>query len=449
MADSILISGGRIIDPSRGIDVIGDVLIADGRIVGESEGIAAISARADSIVDAKGLVVCPGFIDLHCHLREPGDTKKETIATGTRAAARGGFTTVCAMPNTNPPVDSGYRIQMVYERAEAGGLVRVLPIGCITKGRYGSEIVDVKEMADAGAVALSDDGSSVPEYNVLRSALEAGMACGLTIIEHCEDAEMSAGGVMNEGELAGVLGLKGIPETAEEIIVARDIALSEMTGAHVHIAHVSTYGSVYLMRRARDSKFAVTAEATPHHLTMTEERVAPMSKGLKVDNNAKVNPPLRKGRDVQALVAALKEGVIDAVATDHAPHTRADKSGDFADAAFGISGLETALGSVMSLVHRGDMDLSTLIARLTAGPARALPRIRELAGGDIGTLKVGALADVTIFHPDAEWVVEPILFASKGKNTPLAGETLKGKVMATIYGGRIVYQGDGIDVKKT
>lgn len=448
MAETILITGGRIVDPSRGLDGVGDLMISDGRISAASAGLMSITAKADMIIDAKGMVVCPGFVDLHCHLREPGGEKKETIATGTRAAAKGGFTTVCAMPNTNPPVDSKKMVELVREKAAKSGVVRVLPIGCITKGRAGVEIVDMKEMAGAGAVALSDDGSSVPEYKVLRTALEAAVACGLTIIEHCEDAELSAGGAMNEGELADKLKLKGIPETAEEIIVARDIALSEMTGAHVHIAHVSTYGSVYLIRRAKASKFAVTAEATPHHLTMTEERVAIASKKAKADSNAKVNPPLRKERDVKALVAALKEGVIDAVATDHAPYTRADKSGAFASAAFGISGLETALGSLMSLVHRGDMDLPTLVARLTSGPARALPRIRGLAGGDIGTLQVGALADVTIFDPDAEWVVEPVRFASKGKNTPLAGETLKGKVMATIYGGRIVYKDDRVDVKK-
>jgi len=447
MAERILISGGRVIDPSRRIDGVGDILIADGRIVGASMGIAAISTKVDLIIDAKGMVVCPGFIDLHCHLREPGGTKKETVATGTRAAAKGGFTTVCAMPNTNPPIDSAAMVELVREKAAKDGIVRVLTIGCITKGRAGREIVDMKEMSDAGVVALSDDGSSVPEYKVLRSALEASVACGLTIIEHCEDAELSAGGVMNEGELATRLGLKGIPETAEEIVIARDLALSEMTGAHVHIAHVSTYGSAYLIRRARASKYAVTAEVTPHHLTLTEDRVAVSSKGARVDNNAKVNPPLRKERDVQALVVALKEGIIDAVATDHAPHAMADKSGEFVSAAFGISGLETAMGSVMSLVHRGEIDLLTLIARLTSGPAQALPRIRQLAGGDIGTLKVGALADVTIFDPDAEWVVEPLQFESKGKNTPLAGETLKGKVMATIYGGRIVYKDEGLIVR--
>jgi dihydroorotase len=338
-------------------------------------------------------------------------------------------------------------VELVREKAAKSGVVRVLPIGCITKKRAGLDIVDMKEMADAGVVALSDDGSSVPEYKVLRAALEASVACGLPIIEHCEDAELSAGGVMNEGELAARLGLKGIPETAEDIVVARDLALSEMTGAHVHIAHVSTYGSIYLIRRAKASKYAVTSEVTPHHLTLTEDRVA-MAGSAKADASAKVNPPLRKERDVQALIAALKEGVIDAIATDHAPHTKADKSGDFASAAFGISGLETALGSVMSLVHRGEIDLSTLIARLSTGPAQTLPRIRELAGGDVGTLQVGALADVTIFDPDAEWVVVPVQFASKGRNTPLGGETLKGKVMATICGGRIVYKGDGIDVKR-
>jgi dihydroorotase len=447
MAETILISGGRVIDPSRGIDAVGDILIADGRIIGASTGIAAISAKSDLVIDAKGMVVCPGFIDLHCHLREPGGAKKETIATGTRAAAKGGFTTVCAMPNTNPPIDSAAMVELVYQKAAKSGVVRVLPIGCITKKRAGLDIVDMKEMADAGVVALSDDGSSVPEYKVLRAALEASVAYGLTIIEHCEDAELSAGGVMNEGDLSARLGLKGIPETAEDIVVARDLALSEMTGAHVHIAHVSTYGSIYLIRRARASKYAVTAEVTPHHLTMGEDRVGTMMGGIKLNANAKVNPPLRRWRDIQALVAALQDGIIDAIATDHAPHTKADKSGDFTSAAFGISGLETAFGSVMSLVHRGEIGLSTLIAKLTMGPVLALPRIRELAGGEIGTMKVGALADVTIFDPDATWVVDPAQFVSKGKNTPLGGELLKGKVMATIYGGRIVYKEDGLIVK--
>jgi len=338
-------------------------------------------------------------------------------------------------------------VELVRQKAAKSGVVRVLPIGCITKERAGLDIVDMKEMADAGVVALSDDGSSVPEYKVLRAALEASVACGLPIIEHCEDAELSAGGVMNEGDLSARLGLKGIPETAEDIVVARDLALSEMTGAHVHIAHVSTYGSIYLIRRAKASKYAVTAEVTPHHLTMGEDRVGTMMGGIKLNANAKVNPPLRRWRDIQALVAALQDGVIDAIATDHAPHTKADKSGDFASAAFGISGLDTAFGSVMSLMHRGEIDLSTLIAKLTMGPALAFPRIRKLAGGDIGTLKVGALADVTIFDPDATWVVDPAQFVSKGKNTPLGGELLKGKVMATIYGGRIVYKDDGIVVR--
>jgi dihydroorotase len=447
MAESILISGGRVIDPSRGIDAVGDILLADGRIVAASAGIAAISAKVDLIIDAKGMVVCPGFIDLHCHLREPGDTKKETIATGTRAAAKGGFTTVCAMPNTKPPIDSAAMVELVRQKAAKSGVVRVLPIGCITKKRAGLDIVDMKEMADAGVVALSDDGSSVPEYKVLRAALEASVACGLTIIEHCEDAEMSAGGVMNEGELSARLGLKGMSETAEEIVVARDLALSEMTGAQVHIAHASTYGTAYLIRRAKASRYAVTAEVTPHHLTMGEDRVGTMMGGIKLNTNAKVNPPLRKWHDVQALVVALQDGVIDAIATDHAPHTRADKECSFVSAAFGISGFETAFGSVMSLVHRGEIGLSTLISRLTMGPALALPRICELAGGDVGTLKVGALADVTIFDPDATWVVDPAQFVSKGKNTPLGGEMLKGKVMATICGGRIVYKDDKVVVK--
>ncbi|MEA1958693.1 MAG: dihydroorotase [Chloroflexota bacterium] len=448
MAKRISISGGRVIDPGAGLDAVSDVMIADGRIAAVGSSRESSSDGADLIIDAAGMIVCPGFIDLHCHLREPGGESKETIESGTLAAARGGFTTVCAMPNTNPPIDSASMIDFIREKADVEGAVRVLPVGCITKGRVGLEVVDIGAMAAAGAVALSDDGNAVTDSNVMRQALEAAYECGITVVEHCEDESLSAGGVMNEGEIANRLGLKGIPETAEEIIVARDLSLSEMTGGHVHIAHASTYGTVYLLRRARASGFAVTAEVTPHHLMLTEERVASSKSGAGYDTNAKVNPPLRTERDVRALIDGLAEGVINAIATDHAPHTVADKDCDFESAAFGISGLETALGSVMALVHRGDIDLNTLISKLTYEPSMAFPRIRELAGGEVGTLNIGAPADVVIFDPDAEWTVDPAQFASKGKNTPIAGERLKGRVMVTVCGGEIVYKDDGIVVRK-
>jgi len=447
---ALLIVGGRIIDPSQGIDIISDLVIADGTIARVGQAIEALPYKRYSVLHAEGMIVSPGFIDLHCHLREPGFEDKETIATGTRAAARGGFTTICCMPNTEPPIDTRATVEFIQEKASAEGAVRVLPIGCITKGRKGSEMVEMGELAQAGVVALSDDGNPVIDPRLMRYALEYSRSFDLLLIDHCEDVSLSEGGVMNEGWVSTRLGLKGIPASAEEVMVARDIALAEMTGGRLHIAHVSTAGSVALIQSAKERGIAVTAEVTPHHLTMTEERVmgqvwdnakaTPLSLS-SYDTNAKVNPPLRTARDIEALITGLKEGVIDVIATDHAPHTDVDKMCEFALAAFGISGLETALGSIFALVHSGKIDLMTMISKLTSEPARILGK------SEIGTLKIGAPADVTIFDPQAEWIVDPSAFASKGKNTPLTGQVLKGKVMATIVAGKLVYKDESARVE--
>jgi len=436
----LLIRGGRVIDPSQRVDAIGDLFIADGKVRWLSTKGTVSAPENCPVVYARGMVVCPGFIDIHCHLRQPGFEEKETIATGTRAAAKGGFTTVCCMPNTDPPVDTGATVEYIISIAANEGVVRVLPVGCVTKGRAGHELAEIGELSASGVIAFSDDGNPIADPLLMQRALEYSRDSGLPVIDHCEDLILSAGGVMNDGAVASRLGLKGIPPAAEEDVVARDIELARSTGGRLHIAHVSTAGSVALIRRAKEEGIPVTAEVTPHHLTVTEERV--MSH-YGYDTNAKVNPPLRTDRDVQALIAGLKEGVIDAIATDHAPHTDVDKRCKFENAAFGISGFETALGSLMGLVHQGRIDLVTLISKLTHEPASFLRR------ADLGTLKAGATADVTVLDPDTEWVVDPSAFVSKGKNTPLAGYTLKGKVMATIYGGEISYMDDVMKLETT
>jgi dihydroorotase len=435
--DPLFVRGGRIIDPVACIDMVGDLLIVDGLIAWIGEAHGAPRAVAGTVLSAGGMVVSPGFIDLHCHLREPGFESKETIASGTRAAAHGGFTTVCCMPNTRPPLDSPATVEFVKSKAISEGVVRVLPIGCVSVGQEGMELTDMDGLAGVGVVAFSDDGGSVASPQLMRRALECACRLGLPVIDHCEDTSITSGGVMNDGPVAARLGLKGMPAMAEEVMVARDIGLARATGASVHIAHVSTAGSASLIRGAKRNHVGVTAEATPHHLTLTEERV---NRG---DTSAKVNPPLRTGRDVDELGAALADGVIDAVATDHAPHTARDKSGDFASAAFGISGLETALAVALTLVHEGRLDLTALVARLTAGPSGVL-RGRPSSAADsipkgIGTLRPGAIGDVTIFDPYQDWVIAPENFASKGRNNPWAGCRLKGKVAATIVGGGVVY----------
>lgn len=425
---SLIIRGGRIIDPGQNMDRIGDVVITDGKIV--SAGLNHDFGGDSDVIDARGMIVCPGFIDLHAHLRDPGYENKETIATGTRAAARGGFTTVCCMPNTNPPIDDELQLDYVKTVALKEGLVRVLPIACVTKGEKGEVLTDFARLAHAGAVAFSDDGRPVMKSSIMRAALEAARWAGVPVIDHCEDLSLTEKGYMNEGEISHRLHIGGAPAAAEDIMVARDLSLAELTGSHIHIAHVSTEGSVDLVRRAKARGVKVTAEATPHHLTMTEEKV------LTFGTTAKVNPPLRTRSDVQAVVRGLREGVIDAVATDHAPHTKEDKTTDFAHAAFGISGFETALGSLMGLVHSGTLGLGRLIAAMTCGPARILRK------PDLGNLKPGSNGDVVLIDIDREWVVDVSKFASKGKNSPLEGTRLKGKVMVTVFGGKVVYQDD-------
>jgi dihydroorotase len=402
-----------------------------------------LDAASAEVIDAKGLIVSPGFVDIHTHLRDPGQEYKETIETGTQAAARGGFTTVCCMPNTVPAIDTRATVEYVLRTAARSGLVRVLPIGCVSRGREGQELAELADLADAGCVAFSDDGSPVTDGTLLRHAMEFGSISGVTVIDHCEDTAIADGGVMHEGWVSTRLGLRGQSAAAEETAAARDIAVAAETGLPLHLAHISTRASVELVRAAKERGLRITAEVTPHHLTLTHEAVAFGENGtrdkhtLLYDTNTKVNPPLRSADDVEACIEGLREGVIDAIATDHAPHADYEKACEFDEAAFGISGLETAFGLCMTLVHSGAIELRTLIERLTAGPVRILGLDRSVPG--LGSLAEGSPGDITLLDPDAEWTVEPARFESKGKNTPLAGRTLKGKVFATIYSGEVVW----------
>jgi dihydroorotase len=443
MNERIIIRGGRVLDSSRGFDAVSDVAIVGGRIA--AVGSAPVAGHAREI-EARGLIVAPGFVDLHTHLREPGLEYKEDIASGTLAAARGGFTTVCAMPNTEPPMDTRSVIEHVLREAEARAHVRVLPIGAVSRGRAGKELAELADLADAGCVAFSDDGAPVWDATLMRRALEyagglgSSEASGLAIIDHCEDPSLSKDAVMHEGAVSTRLGLRGAPAAAEEAAVMRDIALAETTGAHVHIAHVSTRGAVEAIRMAKARGVRVTAEVTPHHLTLTDETVAFGALGgwdLIYDTNAKVNPPLRTRDDVDACVDGLADSTIDCIATDHAPHAVIEKLCEFDDAAFGISGFETAFGLCMRLVHDGRISLETLIERLTIGPVRALGLDRQNPG--LGTLQDDAPGDIVLLDPDAEWVVDAESFASKGKNTPLGGVHLKGAVVMAIAGGRVAH----------
>jgi dihydroorotase len=426
MTTTLVLKGGRVIDPVNGLDGVHDVVIADGRVerVSASAGAAPADAR---VLDVAGKVVCPGFIDIHVHLREPGFEYKETVASGTRAAAAGGFTAVACMANTHPVNDNRSITDYILARARAEGVVRVYPIGAVTRGLEGKVLAELAELAEAGCVAFSDDGKCVMDANLYRRAMEYTLPFGAPVISHAEDCHLAHGAAMHEGVVSTELGIPGAPAAAEDVMVARDILLAEMTGAHVHIAHLSTATSVRLVREAKARSVRVTAEVTPHHLVLTDDAVR------SFDPNTKMNPPLRSRRDVEALLEALVDGTIDCVATDHAPHATSEKEGEFDHAAFGVVGLETAVSVLLDrLVRPGIVPLPTLVARLTADPARLL----NLPGG---SLTPGAPADVTVLDLDAPVTVDPRRFRSKSHNTPFAGWALVGAPVTTIVGGAVVH----------
>jgi dihydroorotase len=422
----LLIKNGRIVDPSQQIDKIADLLIEDGLIGSIGESLPDDDAR---VIDANGLIVAPGFIDLHVHLREPGEEYKETIASGLAAGVAGGFTAVCPMPNSKPVNDNASVTRFIIDKAREADLARVYPVGAITRESKGVELAEMAEMRDAGAVAVSDDGRPVMDAQVMRHAMEYARDHGLVVVDHCQDLHLAAGGVMNEGRYSTLLGLKGMSCAAEESHVARDLMLAEMTGARVHIAHISTAGSVEMVRRAKARGGAITCEVTPHHLALSDAVV------VGFDTNTKMSPPLRSEEDRAALIEAVRDGTIDAIATDHAPHHLDEKMFEFDRAPFGVVGLETALGVALTgLYHSAAaIPLVRVVEMLTIGPARAF----SLPGG---TLAVGSRADVTLLDLDREWTVDPQRFYSKSRNTPFGGWRLRGAVVATFVDGREVFR---------
>lgn len=443
MPGDLLLRGGRILDPAHGRDAVGDLLLRDGVV-------AAVGGRLDapdgaSIVDVAGQIVTPGWIDLHAHLREPGFEYKETIQGGARAAAQGGFTTVCCMPNTDPALDSPELVRLVYERAR-GAAVRVLPIATITRGRRLTAPADFAALAAAGAAGFSDDGESTRSTAAMRAALEASAFLHRPVMVHCEDPDLVAGGGIHEGAVAAALGLPASPAVAEEVILARDLALAAATGGWLYACHTTTARGVALIREAKARGVRVTAEVTPHHLALTEEWVrgdrrlyyAPDGTavtGIAPDPRAKVNPPLRTGADIEALVAGLRDGTIDTIGTDHAPHAEREKpAGDFARALSGMLGFEVALPTLLTLVRAGALDLATVVAKLTVAPARVLG---DLLPAGAGTLAAGAPADVTVCDPEWRWTVTPDALRSTSKNTPLMGLELRGMVTLTVVGGDV------------
>lgn len=419
----------RVIDPASSTDREQDILISEGRVERIGHGLS-IPSKAISI-DAKNLLIVPGLIDLHAHLREPGEEYKEDLNSGSAAAVAGGFTAVCAMPNTHPPNDTRAVTEFIHSRAAAVQGVRIYPVAAMTQGLQGERLTDFGELKDAGVVAVSDDGRPVMNAGLMRRALEYARTFGLPVIQHAEDLNLSADGSMNEGLFSTRAGLRGQPPQVEEIMIARDLVLVGLTGARYHVAHVSTEASVKLIREAKRRGLPVTCEVTPHHLTLTEEAC------LTYDTSTKINPPLRCARDVEALREALADGTIDAIATDHAPHTSIEKQVEYDQAAFGVIGLETALALVLKLVKEGLLTLPDAMARLTCGPARVL----GLPGG---ALSEGAPADVTGIDLEKTWTVEPDRLRSKSRNTPFAGWTMTGKAVLTIVGGRVVHDEHGL-----
>jgi dihydroorotase len=421
----LVVKGGRIVDPAQGLDRVSDLAIEDGVIREIAE---TIDATGSEVLDASGQVVAPGFIDMHVHLREPGFEHAETIETGSRAAAAGGFTSICCMPNTQPVNDSATVTSYIVDRARRFACVNVFPIGAITKGSEGQELAAIASMRQAGIVAISDDGKPVMNARVVRRAMEFAASLNLPLIEHCEDLHLSAGGDMHEGLESTRLGLRGIPRSSEDVMVARDIILAEVTGVRYHVAHISSANSVAFVREAKRRGLKVTSESTPHHFVLADSDMRPY------DSNYKMKPPLRESRDVKAVTAGLVDGTIDAVATDHAPHAGAEKMREFERCPFGILGLETAIGLTLEqLYHSGKADIPAIVKLFTTGPAAII-----LPGR--GSLKVGSAADVTIFGTDHEWTYDVKKSPSKSQNTPFNGRQFKGGPLATIVGGEVVWK---------
>jgi dihydroorotase len=430
---TIRITNGRLIDPSQGIDQVTDLFIRADSILGIGP---QPHVQVDQSLDAAGKIVCPGLIDMHVHLREPGREEDETIATGTAAALAGGVTSVACMPNTEPALDSQASAEFVYLQAARAGNANVFPVGAITKGRHGQELAEMGGLVEGGAVAFTDDGTPVVSAEIMRRALEYCRMFDKAVLSHCEDLELTRDGVMNEGFESMRLGLRGMPPAAEEVMVHRDIALAELTGGRLHILHVSTAGSVDLIRRARQRGVRVSGEACPHHFTLTDKCLR------SFDSNYKMAPPLRTEEDVQALIAGLRDGTIEVIATDHAPHAPEKKMRELNEAPNGIIGLETLVPiCVMSLIEPGHLSWPQFIEKLTINPARVLGI--DQGNRPRGTLRTGAAADVTIIDPAGEWTISPNQFKSKSRNCPFAGWKVRGRAIATIVGGHVRYQANG------
>jgi dihydroorotase len=432
MTGRMRIVRGRIIDPSRALDTVGDVIVEHGVVTGITRSSAPMDG--ETLVDADGCIVAPGFIDLHTHLREPGYEHQETLVSGGKAAAAGGFTTVCATPDTDPTVDTASDVESLLSAAQKSSLIRVLPLGTVSRRQRGEQLSEMVGMAAAGAVGFTDAPRHTRNGNMLRHALDYSRIVERPIIEQPQDTELASGGLMHEGAAATLLGLPGIPPEAEEVAIARSIALARLTGGRLHLTMVSTARGVELVRRAKESGIPVTADVTPHHLTMTDEWLAGKGhSGRMYDPNCKVSPPLRSEDDRRALVAGLNDATIDCIVTDHFPRTQVDKLCEFDQAEPGMVGLETALAVLLRLVESGEVSLARLLAALTTEPARVL-------GLDGGTLHQGARADLVLFRPDAEWKVDTARFMSRGHNTPLDGADLRGRVRLTIVAGNIVHR---------
>lgn len=423
--DSLLIRGGHVVSPEDGLDAELDLLIEDGRVreIGEH-----LSGAANDVIDGRGQIVAPGFVDIHVHLREPGGEISETLETGLRAAVAGGFTAVCPMPNTRPVNDNPELTRYLVSRAEPLKLARVFPIAAVSMGSEGEKLTDFQALIDAGAVGFSDDGKPVKTSALMKAALERSKIIGVPVIDHCEAPELSAGGVMNEGAYSKSLGLRGIPNAAEDRCISRDIEILEATGGHLHVAHLSTAGGIQRVREAKSRGLHVTCEVTPHHFTLTDEAVT------RCGTNAKMNPPLRTAADVEAVIEGIQDGTVDVIATDHAPHAPELKSRPMNEAPFGITGLETALGLALTrLVHPGKISIGQLIALMSSKPARIISK-------PLGRIRAGAAADLTLFDPDCEWTYRAADGCSRSRNSPFDGWKLRGAVTATIVQGRVVFR---------